>query len=273
MSLVHMRPLLEKAARDNRAVGAFSVANLEMILGIIRAAEKTNTPVILQIAEGRLRTSPLHTIGPAMVAAAKAAQVEAAVHFDHGQTVECIREAIEIGFTSVMFDGSHLPLAENIGKTKEIAALAHARGVNVEAEIGRVGRTESGEDAPVAYADPAEALRFIQETDVDALAVGIGNAHGVYAAAPQLRFDILEQISGSTPVPLVLHGGTGISPEDFRRAISLGVRKINIATACFQAAAVAAHQAEESNIFDVSRRMAAAVEEAALEHLRIFGLA
>ena len=273
MSLVNMRPLLYKAAKDGRAVGAFSVAGLEMIQGVVLAAEKTNTPVILQIAEARLATSPLHLIGPAMLAAAGKAKVEVAVHLDHGTTEGCIREAMDLGFTSVMFDGSHLPLEENIAMTKRFVALAHARGVNVEAEIGRVGRTESGEDAPMAYADPAEALRFIRETNVDALAVGIGNAHGVYTAAPQLRFDILEQISGSTPVPLVLHGGTGISPEDFRNAIRLGVRKINIATACFQAAAIAAHAAQEHNIFDVSRRMTDATAHAVLEHLQIFGLA
>jgi len=145
--------------------------------------------------------------------------------------------------------------------------------VDVEAEIGRVGRTENGQEAPIAYADPGEALRFIRETGVDALAVGIGNAHGVYAAAPKLRFDILEQISGNTSVPLVLHGGTGISPDDFRHAILLGVRKINIATACFQASAMAAHAAQEKNIFDVSRRMTEATAETVLEHLNIFGLA
>ncbi len=273
MSLVHMLELLDHAKKNGRAVGAFSVASLEMIQGVILAAEMANTPVILQIAQARLDTSPLHIIGPAMLAAARAARVDVAVHLDHGLTGECIREAIDLGFTSVMFDGSHLPLAENIAMTKQYVALAHTRGVNVEAEIGRVGRTERGEDAPIAYANPGEALLLIKETKADALAVGIGNAHGVYTATPQLRFDILEQISLGTPVPLVLHGGTGISPEDFRRAISLGVRKINIATACFQAAAIAAHAAEEQNIFDVSRRMIDATAKAALEHLHIFGLA
>ena len=273
MSLVHMRRLLENAQKENRAAGAFSVANLEMIQGVILAAEKTNTPVILQIAEARLNTSPLYLIGPAMLAAARNARVDVAVHLDHGLTLECIREAISLGFTSVMFDGSHLPLEENMAKTRQTVSLAHGHGVNVEAEIGRVGRTESGEDAPAAYADPMEALRFIRETGVDALAVGIGNAHGVYTAAPQLRFDILEQISSKTPVPLVLHGGTGITPEDFRRAICLGVRKINIATASFQASAMAARAAQEKNIFDVSRRMIDATEQAVLEHLSIFGLA
>jgi fructose-bisphosphate aldolase class II len=268
-----MRRLLENAHKENRAAGAFSVANLEMIQGVILAAEQTNTPVILQIAEARLNTSPLYLIGPAMLAAARNAKVDVAVHLDHGITQECIKEAIGLGFTSVMFDGSHLPLDENIAKTKQFISLAHGHGVNVEAEIGRVGRTESGEEAPIAYADPVEALRFIKESGVDALAVGIGNAHGVYTAAPQLRFDILDDISRNTSTPLVLHGGTGITPEDFRHAIRLGVRKINIATACFQASALAAHAAQETNIFDVSRRMIDATSEAVLEHLNIFGIA
>ena len=273
MPLTNMRPLLAHAAKQNRAVGAFSVANLEMILGAIRAAEKANTPIILQIAEARLATSPLSVIGPAMLAAARNATVDVAVHLDHGTTDACIHEAISLGFTSVMFDGSHLTLEENIAKTREIAAYAHSKGVDVEAEIGRVGRTESGEDAPIAYADPKDALHFIERTQVDALAVGIGNAHGVYTAAPNLRFDILQEISSKDSTPLVLHGGTGITPEDFRRAIACGVRKINIATASFQASAIAAHQAEETNIFDVSRRMAAATAQAVLDHLQIFGLA
>lgn len=265
-----MVPLLAAAARKNVGVGAFSVANIEMIQGVISAAEKADTPVILQIAQARLDTSPLSLIGPAMLAAARLSRVPVAVHLDHGLTEECISEAIEIGFTSVMYDGSHLPVEENIALTRRIVALAHGRRVDVEAEIGRVGRTENGQEAPVAYADPKVALRFIAQTDVDALAVGIGNAHGVYVGTPHLRFDILEEISSQTAVPLVLHGGTGISPEDFRRCIKLGVRKINIATACFRAAAEAAQQAQPHDIFDMSRRMRAAVEGEVLDHIQIF---
>ena len=273
MSLVKMGVLLEAARLENRAVGAFSVANLEMVQGVCRAAEKTKTPVILQIAQGRLGTSPLHLIGPAMMAAARSAKVPVAVHLDHGLTDDCITEAMDLGFTSVMFDGSHLPLEENIEKTGKLVSAAHGRGVQVEAEIGRVGRSESGEDSPIAYSDPTEALRFIRETGVDALAVAIGNVHGIYTGAPNLRFDILRQIHEKTDTPLVLHGGTGITPADFRQAIAHGIRKINIATATFHAAAAAAHEAEATNIFDVSRRMIDAAEEAVTAHIRIFGLA
>ncbi len=270
MSLSHMRPLLEKAKYNNRAVGAFSVANLEMIRGVLAAAEKVDAPVILQIAQARLQTSPLHIIGPAMLEAARRSKVEVAVHLDHGLTMDCIDEAIGLGFTSVMFDGSHLPYATNVRLTRDVVAMAHGKGVDVEAEIGRVGRGEDEAESPIAYADPKEALRFIAETGVDALAVGIGNVHGVYVGAPDLHFEILREISAASAVPLVLHGGTGISPEDFKQAISLGVRKINIATACFQAAAEAAHAARQSDIFDISRRMAEATEAVAAAHLSVF---
>ncbi len=270
MSLSRMRPLLERARHDNRAIGAFSVANLEMILGVLAAAEKAQAPVILQIAQARLQTSPLHMIGPAMLEAARRSKVEVAVHLDHGLTMDCMEEAIGLGFTSVMFDGSHLPFAENVRLTREVVAMAHGKAVDVEAEIGRVGRGEDEAASPVAYADPREALRFLAETGVDALAVGIGNIHGVYAGAPDLHFEILREISAASAVPLVLHGGTGISPADFRQAISLGVRKINIATACFRAAAEAAHAARQSDIFDVSRCMADAVEAVAAAHLSVF---
>ena len=271
MALSQLSHLLLDARKEHRAVSALSVANLEMIQGVVRAAEETNTPVILQIAEVRLSTAPLHIIGPAMIAAAKASRVDIAVHLDHGQTVDCIEQAMEIGFTSVMYDGSHLPLAENIQYTKQIVEKAHALGVDVEAEVGRIGQTEDSRKSPVAYANPVDALRFIRETDVDALAVGIGNAHGVYAGAPDLHFDILRDISAASDVPLVLHGGTGISDADFHRAIQLGVRKINIATALFQAAAEGAQGG--GTIFEISQRMIDTTYAAAVRHMRVFGLA
>jgi fructose-bisphosphate aldolase class II len=142
-----MAPLLKDAASKKRGVGAFSVANLEMIQGVILAAEKADTPIILQIAEARLDTSPLSLIGPAMMAAARRSRVPVAVHLDHGLTVECIMEAIGLGFTSVMFDGSHLPLYDNIAMTRKIVALAHRQGVDVEAEIGRVAHRKRGGSA------------------------------------------------------------------------------------------------------------------------------
>lgn len=271
MSLANMKELLTDARAQNRAVGAFSVSSIDMIGGVVRAAEALKTPVILQVAQVRLPYSPLRVIGPAMLSAARAAEVPVAVHLDHGTTEDCIREALELGFTSVMFDGSRLPMDVNIARTREIVALARRYGAAVEAEIGVVGKTEDGAALTAQCADPGEAVRFLQETGVDALAVAIGNAHGVYEGAPELRFDVLERMRGRCGnAALVLHGGTGISDADFRRAISLGMHKINIATASFMAVHQAAQGAED--YFDMLGRMSAAAEAVARQHIGIFGI-
>ena len=213
-----MKELLADAQKGNYAVGSFSVANMEMVLGVLQAAEELKAPVILQIAEVRLKQSPLELIGPLMVAAAKNAKTPVAVHFDHGKTVEKISQALKLGFTSVMFDGSHLPLDENIEMTKQVMALAAPYGAAVEAEIGCVGGSEDGsEDIAINCTKPQDAVRFEKETKVDALAIAIGNAHGNYKSTPHLRFDILAEVNEKTSTPLVLHGGTGISPDDFVR--------------------------------------------------------
>ena len=271
MSLVNMKELLLEARRQKRAVGAFSVSSVDMICGVIRAAEALDTPVILQVAQVRLPHSPLHVIGPAMLEAARAARVPVAVHLDHGMTVDCIREALDIGFTSVMFDGSRLPMEENIARTREIVALAARYGAAVEAEIGVVGKTETGAALTAQCADPEEAVCFALETGVDALAVAIGNAHGVYEGMPELRFDVLERMQGRCgDTAFVLHGGTGISDADFRRAIALGMHKINIATASFMAVHQAAQGAKD--YFDMIGSMSAAAEDVARQHIAIFGI-
>lgn len=229
-----MRDLLADAEQGNYAVGSFSVANMEMVLGVLKAAKELNAPVILQIAEVRLKQSPLDIIGPLMVAAAENADTPVAVHFDHGKTLEKIEEALDIGFTSVMFDGSHLPLEENIEMTKKVIAMAEDYDASVEAEIGCVGGSEDGsEDIAINCTKPEDAVKFENETGVDALAIAIGNAHGNYKATPKLRFDILEEVEKITDTPLVLHGGTGISPDDFVKCSKTGIKKINIATATF----------------------------------------
>ncbi len=235
MSICCMRELLEEAKKENRAVGSFSIANMEMIMGAVKAAENTNTPIILQIAESRLGNTPLELIAPMMVAAAKNAKVPVAVHFDHGATLPKIEQAIGLGFTSVMFDGSRLPIEENIAITKQIKSKWGYHGC-VEAELGVLGKDENGNvTAASTYTSIDDAVRFVAEANPDALAVAIGNAHGLYKGKPELRLDILKEIHDRVETPLVLHGGTGITPEDFRRCIDLGVRKINIATANFLA--------------------------------------
>lgn len=271
MSLANMKVLLQEARLQGRGVGAFSVSSIDMIAGVVRAAEALNTPVILQVAQVRLPWSPLPVIGAAMLAAAREAAVPVAVHLDHGMTLDCIRQALEIGFTSVMFDGSRLPMEENIAQTREVIALAARYGAAVEAEIGVVGKTETGAALTAQCADPEDAVRFVRETGVDALAVAIGNAHGVYEGTPELRFDVLERMQGRCgDTAFVLHGGTGISDADFRRAIGLGMHKINIATATFMAVNRAAQGAQD--YFAMIGQMTDAAEAVAREHIGIFGI-
>jgi fructose-bisphosphate aldolase class II len=274
--LVNMKTLLADAERGDYAVGSFSVANMEMVLGVIKAAEELNAPIILQIAEVRLRQSPLEVIGPLMVAAAKAAKVPVAVHFDHGKTVNKIKEALDLGFTSVMFDGSHLPLDENIHVTSEVIALASQYGAAVEAEIGCVGGSEDGsEDIAINCTKPEDAVRFEAETGVDALAIAIGNAHGNYKSTPKLRFDILEEVDRLTRVPLVLHGGTGITPDDFVRCSHTGIKKINIATATFDKVENNVRRCYNENSINGYYDLQAAEVEGAYQnaktHILIFG--
>jgi len=274
--LVNMSTLLAKAQRGNYAVGSFSVANMEMVLGVLKAAKELNAPVILQIAEVRLKQSPLELIGPLMVAAAENADTPVAVHFDHGKTIEKITQALDIGFTSVMFDGSHLPLEENIEMTQRVMNTANAYDADVEAEIGCVGGSEDGsEDIAVNCTKVEDAVHFEAQTRVDALAVAIGNAHGNYKSTPKLRFDILEQIEKRVDAPLVLHGGTGISPNDFVRCAHTGIRKINIATATFDKVESTVRSCyNENSINGYYDLQAAEVEGAyqnAKKHILIFG--
>lgn len=274
--LVNMRDLLKDAQNGNYAVGSFSVANMEMVLGVLQAAEELNAPVILQIAEVRLKQSPLELIGPLMVAAAENAKTPVAVHFDHGKTEEKISQALELGFTSVMFDGSHLPLEENIAETKRIIEMAKEYDAAVEAEIGCVGGSEDGsEDIAINCTKPEDAVRFESETGVDALAIAIGNAHGNYKSTPKLRFDILEECAERVDTPLVLHGGTGISPEDFVKCSKTGIKKINIATATFDMVEKSVHTCYNNDsikgYYDLQAAEVQGAYENAKKHILIFG--
>lgn len=275
MSLVNMKALLAKAQEGDWAVGSFSVANMEMVLGILKAAEETQSPIILQIAEVRLKQSPLELIGPLMVAAAKSASVPVAVHFDHGLTHEKISQALDLGFTSVMFDGSHLSFEKNVLQTQKTVELARPYGAAVEAEIGCVGGSEDGsEDIAINCTLPAQAVEFAERTRVDALAIAIGNAHGNYKETPHLRFDILGDIHNSVKIPLVLHGGTGILPEEFVRCRQGGIKKINIATATFDSTQMSVRRAYEagriSGYYDLHAAEIQGAYENAMKHIEIF---
>lgn len=275
MSLVTLNTLLQRAEKNGVATGAFSVGNMEMILGALKAAEETNTPIILQIAEVRLPTSPLKIIGPMMVAAAENASVDVCVHLDHGLNYSTVEEALDLGFTSVMLDGSLLSFENNISLTKKVVKKAKEYGASVEAELGVVGGNEGdGKGHSIQYTDPSLALEFTQKTGIDALAVAIGNAHGNYPVAPKLRFDVLNEIHNICPTPLVLHGGTGITSDDFRNCIRNGVRKINIATASFTAVSNAAKAVSDANgsYFVLSQAIADAVYENVKNHINIFNM-
>ena len=275
MALVKMKDLLRRAEEKNIGCGAFSVGNMEMVRGAIRAAEELDTPIILQIAEVRLKNSPLHLMGPMMVQAAKEAKVDVAVHLDHGLTFETVDKALELGFTSVMLDASTLPFEENIARVKAVVEKARKYGATVEAELGLVGGSEDGScDHGIRCTDPDDAVVYARETGTDALAVAIGNAHGNYPVAPTLAFDVLEKIHEKVDIPLVLHGGSGITDKDFQRAISLGIRKVNIATASFNSLTAHVEKYMEStdkhNFFDLNEAMVQGTYENVKRHIIVF---
>lgn len=275
MALVKMKDLLRRAEEKNIGCGAFSVGNMEMVRGAIRAAEELDTPIILQIAEVRLKNSPLHLMGPMMVQAAKEAKVDVAVHLDHGLTFETVDKALELGFTSVMLDASTLPFEENIARVKAVVEKARKYGATVEAELGLVGGSEDGScDHGIRCTDPDDAVVYVRETGIDALAVAIGNAHGNYPVAPTLAFDVLEKIHEKVDIPLVLHGGSGITDKDFQRAISLGIRKVNIATASFNSLTAHVEKYMEStdkhNFFDLNEAMVQGTYENVKRHILVF---
>lgn len=270
-----MKELLQDAEANNKAVGAFNVANMEMIMGAVGAAEDLNTPIIIQVAEARLKHSPLSYIGPMMVRVAREAKVKVAVHFDHGKTLDALKMALDMGFTSVMLDGSSYPLKENIERTNRALELAQKYDANLEAELGVVGGKEGEEKSQnVKYTDVEEVELFVKATDVDALAVAIGNVHGHYIGEPQLDFDVLENISCRANIPLVLHGGSGISDLEFRKCIDLGIRKINIGTASFDALTNSAEKYLKSegahNYFTLNEEMVKGVYENVKHCIEVF---
>jgi len=275
MALVTMKQLVDEAWEKGTCIPAFNVGSLEMVRGALRAAEELDTPVIIQIAERLLRYSPLELIGPGMVQAAKESGLPVAVSLDHSSTYDVIRKALDLGFTSVMYDGSTLPFEENIAGTRKIVELANEYGAAVEGELGLVGGSEDGlSDHGILCTNPDKAHEFCERTGIACLAVAIGNAHGDYPTAPVLAFDILGQINQKAGVPLVLHGGSGISDEDFRKAISLGIAKINIGTASFNNVVKFATEylAAEGRhtYFELNTAMTQGMYENALRHIKVF---
>ena len=226
--LVTLNEILALAVEKDCGIGAFNTPNLECLNAVLDAAENLNVPVIISHAELHESVSPLAVIGPVMVAAARKAKVPVCVHLDHCETLSYMEQALEMGFTGVMYDGSALSYGENVANTKTAVAMAKKYGANVEAEIGTLASREDGAAAagPV-YTDPELAARFCAETGINALAPSFGTAHGIYKAKPVLDLERVREISEKTGLPLVMHGGSGVSDDDYRTAIHKGIRKIN----------------------------------------------
>ena len=227
--LVNLVEILKLAEEKRCAIGAFNTPNLECLNAVLDAAERLNVPVIISHAELHEPVSPLAVIGPVMVAAAKRARVPVCVHLDHCETLSYMQEALDIGFTGVMYDGSLLPYEENLANTKKAVAMAKRYNCGVEAELGSLASREGGASAgsgPV-YTDPDQAVAFCRETGIDALAPSFGTAHGIYKSKPVLDLERVHTIAEKTGLPLVMHGGSGVSPEDYRTGIRNGLRKIN----------------------------------------------
>ncbi|HHW37732.1 MAG TPA: class II fructose-1,6-bisphosphate aldolase [Bacillales bacterium] len=236
MPLVSMTEMLNKAKNEGYAVGQFNINNLEYTQAILQAAQAENSPVILGVSEGAAKYMGGFKTVVAMVKGLMEyyeMTVPVAIHLDHGSSFEKCVEAIYAGFTSVMIDGSHYPLEENIALTKRVVEVAHTVGISVEAELGRIGGQEDDvvvADAEAMYAIPAECDRLVRETGVDCFAPALGSVHGPYKGEPKLGFDRMKEVMELTGVPLVLHGGTGIPTKDIQKAISLGTAKINVNT-------------------------------------------
>ncbi|WP_310172135.1 class II fructose-1,6-bisphosphate aldolase [Neobacillus niacini] len=237
-SLVPMKEMLFKAKEGGYAIGQFNINGLHWVQATLQAAEEERSPIILA-ASDRLVD---YLGGFRMVAAMVKEQVKqmkitvpVALHLDHGRSVERCKEAIDAGFTSVMIDGSHSPIDENIAMTKQVVEYARTYDVSVEAEVGTVGGMEDGLIGGIHYADPNECLRIVQEAEIDALAAALGSVHGPYQGEPKLGFAEMKQISEMTGIPLVLHGGSGIPDYQIEKAIALGHAKINVNTECIQA--------------------------------------
>lgn len=229
--LANLNDILPRAAKEHYGVGLFNTIDTDMLEAAISAAEELRSPIIIGTAEVLLPYGELKLIAPSVIAAAKRASVPVVVHYDHGLTFERCMEALKLGFTSVMFDGSAGDSANNIENTREIVKIAHAMGATVEGEIGHVGEAASGDnETNDRYTTVKEATDFVNATGVDALAVAIGTAHGAYKAKPQLDIERLKEIHAAIPTPLVLHGGSGLSDDDFRNTVREGISKVNIFT-------------------------------------------
>lgn len=272
--LVNLNDVLKKAQKEHYAVGLFNAPDSDMLEAAISAAEELNSPIIIGTAEVLLPYGELKLIAPGMIAAAKRAKVPVVVHFDHGLTFERCMEALKLGFSSIMFDGSAGDRDKNVDDTREIVRIAHAMGASVEGEIGHVGEADNGDNIDAdRYTTVKEAQDYLAATGVDALAIAIGTAHGAYKAKPKLDIDRLREIRANVETPLVLHGGSGLSDDDFRNTIREGIAKVNIFTDLCIAGEEAAKEAvnKKLNYLEMRNFKVNAIKAAVIKKLLLFG--
>ena len=272
--LVTLNDVLKDAQKKQYAVGLFNTTDSDMLDAAIEAAEELRSPIVIGTAEVLLPHGELKLIAPGIIAAAKRASVPVVVHLDHGLTFNRCIEALKLGFSSVMFDGSAYEWDENIRNTNEMVKIAHAFGASVEGEIGHVGLAATGDNSDTdEYTTPKEAFDYIKATGVDALAVAIGTAHGAYKTKPRLDIDRLHEIAMTVTTPLVLHGGSGLSDEDFRNTIRNGIAKVNIFTDLCIAGQTAMKLASEAGLDYLTTREVKkrAIKEAVKHKMQLFG--
>lgn len=278
--LVNMNDVLLPAQKGGYAVGLFNTVNLELAKGVLAAAEELHSPVVIGTAEIFLQYSTLEELSYFLLPMAEKASVPVVVHLDHGLKAETCKRALELGFTSVMFDCSADDYETNIQKVREITQIAHAKGATVEAELGHVGDNEDSAegssqltDPSAYYTVPAQAKDYVERTGVDALAIAVGTAHGTYKLPPKLDFDRISEIAKVIDTPLVLHGGSGLSDDDFKTAISRGISKVNIFTDINQAGAMAAVGAykEGKGMTDMILPSIEAIKQSVMTKMLLFG--
>lgn len=279
--LVNLKEILQIAEQQKNAIGMFNATGFDSLQAVIGAAEELDQPVIIAHAEVHNVYNDISFVGPAMIAAAQNAKVPVCVHLDHGTSLEMIWRALRIGFTSVMIDASALPYEQNLSMTKEVTEIAHAMGVSVEAELGRLVTPESGAKTEEKvlhpedyYTDPKEAKAFCEATGIDALAIAFGTAHGFYSAQPKLDFDVVKNVAKATGLPLVMHGGSGVSDEGFRNAIANGIRKINyysyMSKAGYEAAKATIEAGNTKYLHDIEFAAMQAMKENVKAAIRVF---
>lgn len=270
MSLVTLKEVLTDARAKKYAVGNFDVFNLEMLRGVMEAAEESRSPVILAYAESFEPFADIRHYAKLLRSYGEAASVPVVLHSDHSVTLEEIKRVLDCGFTSVMIDASDKSFEENAELTGKVVDLARPYGASVESEIGHVSGLDTlFEDDHNVFTDPQQAERFARETGIDALAVSIGNVHGVYRKEPDIQFELLEELNRTVPVPLVLHGASGISDEDTRKMVRGGITKVNYYTDLCLAAAECMKRQEGRHYLEISEGIVRAVKEAALSKMEL----